>query len=150
LTGWYRCRWKIEIFFDVLKNGCKVEALPLSTIGRLELALALFMIIPWRIQILMRSGRICPEMDCEVVFEREEWQAAYIVARKPIPNTPPSLNIVIRIIASFGCFLGRKAMVNQARRHSGLAYSGSWISPPVFAHTAVVKAVCNEVHLARS
>ena len=108
LIDWYRCRWEVEIFFDILKNGCKVEALQLATIERLELALALFMIIAWRIQMLMRLGRTCPEMDCEVVFDREEWQAAYIVARKPIPETPPPLNTVIRLIASFGGFLGRK------------------------------------------
>jgi hypothetical protein len=35
----------VEIFFEVLKNDCKVEALQLSSIERLELALALFMII---------------------------------------------------------------------------------------------------------
>jgi hypothetical protein len=108
LIDWYRCRWEVEIFFNVLKNGCKVEALQLSTIERLELALALFMIIAWRIQMLMRLGRTCPEIDCEIVFDREEWQAAYIVARKPIPTEPPSLNTVIRLIASFGGFLGRK------------------------------------------
>lgn len=108
LIDWYRCRWEIEVFFDILKNGCKIEALQLSTIERLELALALFMIIAWRIQWLMRLGRACPEMDCEVVFEREEWQAAYIVARKKVPDTPPSLNTVIRLVARFGGFLGRK------------------------------------------
>lgn len=108
LLDWYRARWEIEMFFDILKNGCKVEALQLSTIDRLELALALFMIIAWRIQMLMRLGRTCPEMDCEVVFDREEWRAAYIVARRPIPKDPPSVNEVIRLIASFGGFLGRK------------------------------------------
>ena len=30
------------------------------------------------------------------------------MARKPIPETPPPLNTVIRLIASFGGFLGRK------------------------------------------
>lgn len=108
LIDWYRCRWEIELFFDVLKNGCKVEALQLSTIDRLELALALFMIVAWRIQRLMRLGRTCPEMNCETVFDREEWQAAYIVARKPIPPEPPPLNTVIRLIATFGGFLARK------------------------------------------
>lgn len=105
---WHRCRWEVEIFFDVLKNGCNVEALQLSSIKRLELALALFMIIAWRVQMLMRLGRTCPEMDCEVMFERDERQAAYIVARKPIPKQPPSSNTVVRLIASFGGFLGRK------------------------------------------
>lgn len=96
------------MFFNVLKNGCKVEALQLLSIERLELALSLFMIIAWWIQRLMCLGRTCPEMDCETVFEREEWQAAYIVAKKPIPKEPPSLNTVIRLIADFGGFLGRK------------------------------------------
>jgi hypothetical protein len=66
------------------------------------------MIIAWRVQMLMRLGRTCPDMDCEVMFERDEWQAAYIVAREPIPKQPLSLNTVVRLIASFGGFLGRK------------------------------------------
>ena len=69
----------MEIFFNVLNNSCKVEALQLSSIERLELALAPFMFIAWRVQMLMRLGRTCPEMDCEVMFERNEWQPAYVV-----------------------------------------------------------------------
>jgi len=109
LIDWYRCRWEIEMFFNILKNGCKVEALQLSAMSRIELALALYMITAWRIGYLMRLGRTCPEMDCEAVFEREEWQAAWLVARKPLPDKPPKLNEVIRVIAGFGGFLGRKS-----------------------------------------
>lgn len=108
LIDWYRCRWEIELFFDILKNGCKVEALQLSTMPRIELALALYLISAWRIGYLMRLGRSCPELGCEVVFAPEEWQAAWIVARKPLPEIPPTLNEVIRVIASFGGFLERK------------------------------------------
>lgn len=109
LIDWYRCRWEIEMFFNILKNGCKVEALQLSTLPRIELALAFYLITAWRIGYLMRLGRACPEMDCETVFAREEWQAAWIVARKPLPDRPPTLNEVIRTIAGFGGFLGRKS-----------------------------------------
>lgn len=56
----------------------------------------------------MPLGRTCPEMDCEAVFEREEWQAAWLAARKSLPNKPPKLNEVIQVIAGFGGFLGRK------------------------------------------
>lgn len=108
LIDWYRCRWEIEMFFNILKNGCKVEALQLAALPRIELALSLFMIVAWRIGYLMRLGRSCPDMDCELVFDREEWQAAWLVARKPLPATPPKLNEVIRVIAGFGGFLGRK------------------------------------------
>ena len=60
LIDWYRARWEIELFFHVLKNGCRVEALQLSTLERLERALALFMVVAWRIARLMRLGRTCP------------------------------------------------------------------------------------------
>ena len=30
IIDWYRCRWDIEVFFHVLKNGCRVEALQLE------------------------------------------------------------------------------------------------------------------------
>ena len=39
LIDGYRARWEIELFFDILKNACRIEALPLSTIERLERAL---------------------------------------------------------------------------------------------------------------
>jgi IS4 transposase len=42
---WYRARWEIEINFNVLKNGCEVESLQLSSINRIERALALFMVV---------------------------------------------------------------------------------------------------------
>ena len=43
------------------------------------------------------------------MFDPEEWQAAWIVAhRSPPPATSPSLGTIVRLIAGFGGFLGRK------------------------------------------
>ena len=108
LIDWYRARWEIELFFHVLKNGCRVEALQLSTVQRLERALALFMVVAWRIARLMRLGRTCPDLDAALLFERDEWQAAYILNRKKVPKTPPRLNDVVRLVAMLGGFLARK------------------------------------------
>ena len=108
LVDWYRCRWDIEQFFNVLKNGCKIEALQLSSIGRIETALAFYFIIAWRVGYLLGLGKTCPDMDCEAVFAREEWQAAWIVKYKTLPQKSPTLNEMVRLIASFGGFLGRK------------------------------------------
>jgi len=108
LIDWYRARWEIELFFHVLKNGCRVEALQLSTMERLERALALFMVVAWRIARLMRLGRTCPDLDAALLFERDEWQAAYILNRKKVPKTPPRLNEVVRLVAMLGGFLARK------------------------------------------
>jgi len=109
LIDWYRRRWLIEIFFRIFKSGCRVEALQLGTLERLERALVIYLIIAWRILHLVTWGRDCPNMPCDVVFDPEEWQAAWIVAhRHPPPETPPPLGQMVRLIARFGGFLGRK------------------------------------------
>lgn len=72
-------------------EGCKVEQLQLEDIERLEVALALYMVIAWRINRLMRLSRTQPDMPADVVFEQI-----------------PTLNTVVRLIAQRGGFLGRK------------------------------------------
>jgi hypothetical protein len=45
-----------------------------------------------------------------VVFDPEEWQAAWIVKhRSEPPAEPPKLGEMVRLIAGFGGFLGRKS-----------------------------------------
>lgn len=89
LIDWYRARWEIELYFHVLKNGCRVEALQLSRVERIERALALYMVVAWRIAFLMRMGRNCPDLDAALFFERDEWRAAYILNGKKPPAAPP-------------------------------------------------------------
>lgn len=107
LIEWYRARWEIEILFNVLKNACKVEALQLGSIEKLERALALFMVVAWRIAHLMRLGRTCPDLDAELFFDPDEIQAAYLLHDK-VPPAKPKLNEVLRRIAAIGGFLARK------------------------------------------
>ena len=108
LIEWYRCRWEIETFFNVLKNGCRVEALQLGSAGKIELALAVYMVVSWRLARLVRLGRTHPDLDATALFTDEEWKGAYILAKKPLPKTPPSIREVIRQVAMLGGFLGRK------------------------------------------
>ena len=109
LLGWYLCRWQIEVYFKVLKSGCRVEALQLEQRERLEPALALYMIIAWRVLYLTKLGRDCPEMPCDAVFAEEEWRAVYLVTqRQPPPEQPPTLDTMVRMLATLGGFLNRK------------------------------------------
>jgi hypothetical protein len=107
--SWYLCRWQIEVYFKVLKSGCRVEQLQLEQRERLEPALAFYMIIAWRVLYLTMLGRDCPEMPCDSVFADEEWKAVYLVTqRKAPPEQPPSLDTMVRMVASLGGFLNRK------------------------------------------
>src|ERR1700721_514410 len=92
LIDWYRARWEIEMFFHVLKSGCKVEAVQLSQIDRVERALALYMVVAWRIARLMRLGRTCPELDAALFFDADEIRGAFVLAKKPRLKTPITLN----------------------------------------------------------
>ncbi|MDT4844556.1 IS4 family transposase ISAzo5 [compost metagenome] len=108
LINWYRARWEIEIYFHVLKNGCEVEALQLAAVDRIERALALFLVVAWRVTYLMRKGRTCPELDASLFFDPDEIRGAYLLAKKKKPATPPTVNEVVRLIAQIGGFLARK------------------------------------------
>jgi hypothetical protein len=114
----YLSRWKIEIYFKVLKSGCKVEELQLNELESLVTCLSFYMIIAWRVMYLIQLGRDCPDMSCEVFFEKEEWRAAYMVKhRKEPPIEPPTLNEMIHVIAALGGFLGRKSDGDPGPKH---------------------------------
>jgi hypothetical protein len=108
LIDWYRARWEIEMLFNILKNACRVEALQLGTIERLERAIALFMVVAWRIAHLMRLGRTCPDLDATLFFDPDEIQGAYLLMEMKLP-AKPTLNEVLRLIARLGGFIGRKS-----------------------------------------
>jgi Transposase Tn5 dimerisation domain/Transposase DNA-binding len=105
---WYRARWGIELFFRVLKQGCQIERLRLETAHRLLKALAIYLIIAWRIHTMTMMGRAYPEASCEIVFEPREWQTIYMMLyQSPPPAQPPPLRDTVRALAQLGGFLAR-------------------------------------------
>lgn len=108
LIDWYRCRWEIETFFHVFKNGCRVESLQLGSVAKLELALAVYLVVSWRLARLVKLGRTHPDLEASALFTDVEWKGAYILAKKVIPKIPPTTRELIRQIATLGGFLGRK------------------------------------------
>lgn len=97
------------MFFDILKVGCQVEKLQLSTKERIEKALVMYMIIAWRVMYLMRLGRVCPDLSADLIFDPLEWKSSFVLADKGIPEQTPTLNEVLRNLATLGGFLGRKS-----------------------------------------
>jgi len=109
ILKWYLCRWQIEVYFRVLKSGCRVEKLQLAEKDRFDRCLTLYMIIAWRILYLTVLSRECPDISCELIFTTEEWKMAHIIIKKEaIPHEPPPLKVMIKMIASMGGYLNRK------------------------------------------
>jgi Transposase DNA-binding/Transposase Tn5 dimerisation domain len=106
---WYLCRWQIEVFFRILKSGCRVEQLQLQSRERIEVALALYLIVAWRVLYLTQLGRVVPDLSCEVAFSVQEWQAVYMISkRQKPPLQPPRLLEMLTLVAKLGGFLARK------------------------------------------
>lgn len=106
---WYLCRWQIEVFFKILKSGCKVEDLQLQSRERIEAALAVYLIVAWRVLYLTRLGRTVPDLSCEVAFSPQEWKAVYLVSkRQKPPEEPPRLSEILTLVAGLGGYLARK------------------------------------------
>ncbi len=62
---YYLCRWEIELFFKVLKSGCKIEERQLQTADRMKNLISIFMILSWRVLFTMMLGRVCSAMSAE-------------------------------------------------------------------------------------
>lgn len=109
IIQWYVCRWQIEIYFRILKSGCKVQELQLESADRIKPAVVLYMIIAWRIFYCLMLGREYPNFPCNLLFEEEEWKSVYVITKgKEPPQEPPQLGEMIDMIASLGGHLGRK------------------------------------------
>lgn len=57
---WYALRWKIEVFHNILKSGCKAEESKLRTAERLVNLIATFCLMSWRIFWLTMANRSTP------------------------------------------------------------------------------------------
>jgi hypothetical protein len=108
IIGWYRARWEIEIYFHVLKSGCRAESLRLESDDRLEKALAVYMIVAWRLHNLTMQARETPDAPCTVAYPDKEWRLIYLLKMKQLPTTVPTIREITRLLAMHGGFLARK------------------------------------------
>ena len=81
---WYCLRWRIEDWHRVLKSGCAIETLAHKTRTRLERAIAIRLVIGWRIMHMTLLGRTCPELPAEVLFSDVEIEVLAAFAKKMV------------------------------------------------------------------
>jgi len=104
---WYCKRWRVEDWHRVLKSGCKVEELGHETAERLRRAIAIKLVIAWRIMLMTLLGREAPELPPEVLFSDMELKVLGAYAKKK-RQTVQTLGDAVRMVADLGGHLGRK------------------------------------------
>ena len=108
ILQWYARRWRIEEYFRVLKSGCKVEELQHHTAERLERAMAIKMVIGWRIQLMVQLGREAPELPGDLLFSDGELRVLATFARSRKLPPPTRLGDAVGLTARLGGWLGRQ------------------------------------------
>jgi hypothetical protein len=105
--SWYCLRWRIEDWHRVLKTGCRIEDLAHHSAERLERAIAINLVIAWRIMLMTLLGRACPELPAEVLLSEIEVTVLNAFAKQNSINSPANLGDAVRLLARLGGYLGR-------------------------------------------
>jgi hypothetical protein len=79
---WYCLRWRIEDWHRVLKSGCAIEDLTHKTAERMRRAIAINLVIAWRIMVMTLLGREMPNLPAEVLFSDIEMRTLHAYAKK--------------------------------------------------------------------
>ena len=79
---WYCLHWRIEDWHRVLKSGCRIEELAHHSAERLRRAIAINLVIAWRIMLMTLLGREVPQLPAEVLFSDIELRTLHAYAKK--------------------------------------------------------------------
>jgi len=89
---YYCLRWRIEDWHRVLKSGCNAEGLANKTAARLKRAVAIKMVIAWRIMLMTLLGRELSMLPVEIMFSDLEIKVLSADAKKKaLANPQPSV-----------------------------------------------------------
>ena len=81
---WYCLRWRIEDFHRVLKSGCRIEEIAHETAERMRRAIAINMVIAWRIMLMTLMGREDSELPPDILFSDIELKVLHAFAKKNV------------------------------------------------------------------
>jgi hypothetical protein len=106
---WYCLRWRIEDWHRVLKSGCCIEEAAHKTAERLKRAIAINLVIGWRIMLMTLLGRETPELPAEVLFSDIEIEVLQALAKKKKMKPPDLLGDAVQLVARLGGYLARNS-----------------------------------------
>ena len=105
----YLCRWEIELLHRVVKSGCRVEQIQQRFDFRIKPVIVLYLIVAWRLLYVMRLGRACPDLPCDLVFDASEWQPVVVVLKgRAALAHKPTLGEMVLMVGELGGYVRRK------------------------------------------
>lgn len=110
IVALYCRRWRIEEWHRVLKSGCKAEDHQHETAERLQRAIAIDIVLAWRIQLMTLLGREVPDLPCAVFFEIWEVKVLDALQKQQANGTgqpPMRIGEAITRVAKLGGYLAR-------------------------------------------
>jgi hypothetical protein len=107
---WYCLRWRIEMYFKMLKSGFHVEECRLGDAERLTRYLTVMSVVAWRLFMVTLIARTDPNIPCTKLLADYEWKVLFLKVNKnkALPRKPPAIGEVVVWIAKLGGFLARK------------------------------------------
>lgn len=102
---WYACRWMVEIFHHIEKNGCSEEDRRFETAARMEACLAVLSVVAVRVFQMRTALESQPHAPAEQIATAEE----IAVVSRFNKHSSPCLTVreFVRGVAKMGGFLGR-------------------------------------------
>lgn len=104
---WYGCRWLVEVYHDIEKNGCSEEDRRFETAERMETCLAVLSLVAVRVFQLRCALEVQPHEPAQQVATATEIQLVRRVVQQK--GRKFTVRDFVRGVAHLGGFLGRKS-----------------------------------------
>ncbi len=106
---WYALRWRIEVYFKVLKSGCRAEDLKLRSSPRLTKLISLFCIVSWRVFWLTMMNRETEQVPASISLTETEIRILDKLFPRKDARKRKILSEYITKIARLGGYLARSS-----------------------------------------
>lgn len=104
---WYCCRWGVEVYHDVEKNGCSEEERMFQTAESMQACLAILAVVAVRVYQLRLAVKEIPQAEAQQVATEEEIEVIWAM----LPSKSKAAMTVkdfVYAVAKLGGFVGRK------------------------------------------
>jgi hypothetical protein len=125
------CHWH-----RVLKSGCQIEALAHRNAERLQRAIAINLVIAWRIMLMTLLGRQCPDLPAELLFSDPEIEVLEAYAQKKDCLSPDSWVMPCVSLLASAVTWAEPPILPQDINSCGTAMRNSRLSAKAFVSTS--------------